>query len=141
MISAEDLIEEKTVLCGSSALAFAGLIMFNTTHYVIQTCEAVLHDSVFYFITLKYNPEIDYDYCVSKSPSNPMLLIPSKERALIECMKHIDWIDEGLLIEGLKNYLEQFWDEKLLLDAADHFKLPRKDLEYWLEEARNDYDE
>ena len=55
MISAEDLIEEKTLLCGSSALSFAGLIMFNTTHYTLQTSEELLHNSELYFITLKYN--------------------------------------------------------------------------------------
>ena len=141
MISAEDLIEEKTVLCGSSALSFAGLIMFNTTHYTLQTSEELLHNSELYFITLKYNQTIDYGYKVAPSKSNPMLLLPTKERALVECIKHLDWVDEGLLIEGLKNYIMQFWDEKELYEVAGHFGLDRGTLEYWLEEARNDDDD
>lgn len=141
MISAEDLIEEKTVLCGSSALSFSGLIMFNTTHYVLQTSEKLLDNSELYFITLKYNRAIDYVYRVVPSKSNPMLLLPTKERALVECIKHLDWVDEGLLIEGLKNYIMQFWDEKELYEVTDHFGLDHETLEYWLEEARNDYDD
>lgn len=64
-----------------------------------------------------------------------------KERAVVECIKHLDWIDEGLLIEGIQNYIRNFWNEKLLYEAAAHFKLPEDELEYWLEEARNEYDD
>ena len=70
-----------------------------------------------------------------------MLLLPSKERAVVECIKHLDWIDEGLLIEGIQNYISNFWDKKLLYEAAAHFNLPEDELEYWLEEARNEYDD
>ncbi len=141
MISAEDLIEEKTVLCGSSALSFAGLVMFNTTHYIIQTRIDLLNNSVLYFFTLKFNPKIDYEYRVVPSKSNPMLLLPTKERALVENIQHLEWVDEGLLVEGLKNYIAQFWNEEEIYKVADHFGLDHSTLEYWLEEARNDYDD
>lgn len=138
MISASEVIEEESVLCGSSALVFSGLIIFSNKFCALQTDKEELDRSNFYFITFHYNPCIDYDYRVQPSKSNSMLLKPTKERALVECILHLDWIDEGLLIEGIKNYIEQFWDEKELYTVADYFGLDHDTLEYWLNEARND---
>ena len=141
MISYDFAIDKQTVCCSSSALARNGLIMFDTIHLDLQTGKIELDKTNYAYFSLFYNPNVDYEYCVVKSPSNPLLLLPSKERALVECIKHLDWIDEGLLIEGLRNYLDNFWDKKLLYEAAEHFELPMEELQYWLNEARNEYDD
>ncbi len=129
------------VLTGACMLARNGMVYASVTHLDLQT--DIKEMDLFYagISSFFYNPDIDYEYCVSKSVSNPLLLLPSKERAVVECIKHLDWIDEGLLIEGIQNYISNFWDKKLLYEAAAHFNLPEDELEYWLEEARNEYDD
>lgn len=141
MISYDFAIAKSAVCCSSTALARNGLIMFDAIHLDLQTGKAELDKTNYVYFSLFYNPNIDYEYCITKSPSNPLLLLPSKERALVECIKHLDWIDEGLLIEGLRNYLDNFWNEKLLFEVAKHFNLPAEELEYWLNEARNECDD
>lgn len=128
------------VITGACSLARCGLIMLSTTHLDLQTTIKDLdhfHTNVF---TYYYNPHIDYEYEVTPSPTNYYLLKPSKERALVECILHLDWIDEGLLIEGLQTYIDQFYDENKLMQVAEHFHLDKNTLEYWINEAREDYE-
>lgn len=141
MISYDFAVTKQAVCCSSTALARNGLVMFDIIHLDLQTRKSELDKTNYSYFSLFYNSDIDYEYCVSKSVSNPLLLLPSKERAVVECIKHLDWIDEGLLIEGIQNYIRNFWNKKLLYEAAAHFKLPEDELEYWLEEARNEYDD
>lgn len=126
------------VLTGTSALERAGLVLANLNNLDLQTAYSDADHLKTVAGTYYYNPCIDYNYCLQPSESNPLLLKPTKERALVECILHLDWIDEGLLIEGLQTYINQFWNEKKLYEAADHFGLDYATLEYWLEEARND---
>ena len=141
MISYDFALTKQAVCCGSTALARNGLVMFDVIHLNLQTKKSELDITSYAYFSLFYNPDIDYEYCVSKSAKNPLLLLPSKERAIVECIKHLDWIDEGLLIEGIQNYINNFWNEKLLYEAASHFSLPEEELKYWLEEARNESDD
>lgn len=134
----DKFIEFDTVECGSTALARSGLIMFNLMHLNIMTSRCTLDHLNAGFATLHYNSSIDFDYEVTAEPENPRLRRPSKERALVECILHLDWIDEGLLIEGLKSYLDYFWNEEKLREVADHFGLAQETLDYWLQEARED---
>lgn len=128
------------VLTGVCMLARNGMVYANVTHLDLQTSIEEMHLFRTGISSFFFNPDIDYGYCVSESASNPLLLLPSKERAIVECIKHLDWVDEGLLIEGIQNYISDFWNEKLLYEAASHFNLPEEELEYWLEEARNESD-
>ena len=132
------LFKNKYVLASSCALARCGLIILNGVHLDLQTKIAELdgfHTNIF---TYHYNPNIDYCYEVKPSKTNPLLLQPSKERAIVECILHLDWIDEGLLIEGLKTYLDQFYNELKLQKVAKHFNLHESKLKYWINEAIND---
>jgi len=129
------------VITGACAFARNGLIYASVTHLDLQTDIKEMDGFCTQVSGFHYNPEIDYEYCVTESPTNPLLLLPTKERAIVECIRHLDWIDEGFLIEGLKDYINYFWDSRLLLQAAQHFSLSYDELEYWLEEARNDFDE
>lgn len=129
-------VKEKSVLCGFTALSRNGLIIFNADHLCLQT--SIDNDLDCDIFTYYYNSNIDYCYEVKPSKTNPLLLQPSKERAIVECILHLDWIDEGLLIEGLKTYLDQFYNEPKLQKVAKHFNLHESELKYWINEAIND---
>lgn len=126
------------IITGSCAFARNGLIYANAEHLVLQTKIKSLDGLQTIPCTWCYNSDIDWDYKVTPSSTNPNLLLPSKERALIECIKHLDWIDEGFLIEALKDYIDYYYDETALRDAANHFNVTWDTVEYWLTEAKED---
>lgn len=140
LISYDFAVDKVVVCCSSTALARNGLVMFDVIHLDLQTKEKELDKMSFGCFKMFYNSTIDFKYCLTESPSNKLILLPSKERAIVECIKHLDWIDEGLLIEGIKNYIAYFWNEKLLYETAKHFDVPRETIDYWIEEAKNDYE-
>ena len=134
----DDLIKQISVICNCCALARAGLILFSKVHL------DVFNDSKFLskrtdtgIITYYFNPDIDYEYELTPSETNPLLLLPSKERAIVECIKWIDYVDEGVLIEALKDYLDMFWNDRIY-EVGEHFGVSRETLDYWFKEARED---
>lgn len=129
---------KKAVITGVCALARNGLVYANATHLDLQTDELRLDKLHTVPCNFFYNANIDWNYDLSKSESNPLLLLPSKERAIIECIQHISWCDEGILIEALKTYLMWFRDDKKLYACADHFAVPRDTVDYWINEALTD---
>ena len=128
----------KYVLCGPCALARAGLVTYSKELLFLQTKYKELDGVCTIYITYWFYSRIDYDYCVSPSAGNPLILQPSKERAVIEYLKNEKWCDEGILIEALKTYLMWFWDDKKLYECADHFGVARDTVDYWLNEALTD---
>ena len=77
-----------------------------------------------------YNSNIDYVYELSPGQVNPLLLQPSKERAIVENIAHLDWIDEGILIEAMQSYLLWFRNDEKLYKCADHFNVSRETIDY-----------
>ena len=128
---------EMYVICNVCALARNGLVFANSSHLDLFTKYKNLNGLQTLAFSYYYNDNIDYKYDVTPSQSNELLLKPTKERALVENIIFIDNVDEGFLIEALKNYQEQFWNDRIY-EVADHFGLARETLDYWLEEARND---
>lgn len=131
---------ERSVCSGFTSLSRCGLIVFNDTHVCLQCNSRQLDNKSFCYFTFQHNKNIDYEYEVIPSPTNPLLLQPSKERALVENILHLDWIDEGLLIEALQTYLDQFYDEEKLYRVAAYFGLDKDTLNYWIKEAKEDYE-
>ena len=119
---------EKSVLTGACALARAGL----------QTSIKSLDGLRTLPCNFYYNSNIDYVYELSPGQVNPLLLQPSKERAIVENIAHLDWIDEGILIEALQSYLLWFRNDEKLYKCADHFNVPRETIDYWIREAEED---
>ena len=130
---------KKYVICNACALFRNGLIYFSSKHLDLFTNIANLNEIRTQVVSYYYNPDIDYEYEVTPSETNPLLLRPSKERALVECIKFLDYVDEGLLIEGLKSYLDYFWDDKIY-EVGEHFGVTKETLDYWFQEARDDYE-
>lgn len=129
---------KRAVLTGTCALARDGLVYANSQHLEMQTDEIQLKDLRTVPCNFFYNKDIDWEYELTESPSNHLLLLPSKERALVECIKHPNWCDEGILIEALKSYLMWFRDDEKLYKCADHFGVVRDVIDYWINEALTD---
>ena len=129
------LIHDRDVVTvGDHALANAGL---TTTFYNPIQCSTGIKDfsdigtfPVYYYTMDSWN---DLTY-TKPSKTNPLVHIPSKERALVEAMKY-EYFNEGILIESLITYITTFYNKELLEEVADHFKLSREHLQYWLDEA------
>ena len=133
------IVTSRVVLCGCCALVRNGLINWDAgTHLDMYTEIKSMHRFRMVYATYFYTEKIDYEYCLRQSPTNPLILVPSRERALIEYIRDEYLCDEGILIEALKNYLDQFWDEAALKDAVDHFSVPWNTVQYWLHEAETD---
>lgn len=69
------------------------------------------------------------------------LYLPTAERALVDTIAFLDknYI-EGPLIESLQNYLDKHQDLSKLYSVADHYKVPRDKIDYWINEAREETD-
>lgn len=129
------------VLTGACALTRNGLTTGSLQHLDIQTDIESLDGAQTIPCSFHYNAVIDYVYELTPSRSNSLLLLPSKERALIETLAHLNWCDEGILIEALKSYLLWFRDDKKLYSCAEHFGVSKETVDYWINEALNDEDD
>ena len=138
MYKYDKLIEKESVLCDFCALTRNGLTMQNPDFIVLWTNYAELDGTTTAAIKYLYNPNLDRVNYLTPSPTNANLLLPTKERAIVEYILCERWRDEGTLIEALKTYLWQFKDMDKLYEVADHFKLSREELNYWINEAYND---
>ena len=136
----DKLITEKRVLCEECALARVGLINYNAGHLQLMTNDSSFDKFSMCYITYYYYENIDYEKYVIPSADNPNILVPTKERAIIEYMKNEKWRDEGVLIEALKNYLRWFRNDEKLYKVADHFEVKRDLVDYWINEALTDED-
>lgn len=133
--------DHKYVITGACAFARLGLVHGNPYHLDLQTAFPELDNLNTIIFAYHYNPNIDFSYQLCPSSTNNLLLLPSRERAIVEVLLHLDWCDEGILIEALRSYIDQFWNEEKLFAVADYFGLSREILNYWLEEARNAEDD
>lgn len=133
-----DLIKQTSVVCNQCALARAGLSASGKVHLDVFTDSKNLNQVTDTgVITYYFNPDIDYEYEVTPSETNSLLLLPSKERAIVECIKWLYYVDEGVLIEALKTYLDMFWNDRIY-EVGAHFAVSRETLDYWFNEARED---
>lgn len=134
----DSLIDEKRVLCGACALSRVGLVDYNSGHLELMTNDIEFDNFSLCYITYYYYSKIDYENYVAPLSSNPFILVPTKERAIVEYIKNEKWCDEGILIEALKSYLMWFRNDEELYKVAEHFKVPKETIDYWINEALTD---
>ena len=131
-------VKDISIACGSYALAQNSLLRFSPNILCVFTDSTILEKVTCTGFDYHYfNPDIDYKQELRPSKKNPLLLIPSKKRAIVECIKWLDYVDEGELIEALKEYLDRFWNDRIY-EVGEHFGISKEILDYWFEEARND---
>lgn len=134
----DNLVTEKRVLCGPCALTRAGLTTYSAQLLFLETPYQIIDGVSTVYITYWYYENIDYEFELTQSKSNPLILQPSKERAIVEFIQCEKWCDEGILLEALNSYLLWFRNDERLYECADHFGLARSTLDYWIKEALED---
>lgn len=138
----DEEIKTKAVICGDHALEESGLLYYNPgARLDIFTKYKELDNLYLSVISYHYNPNIDYTNFVKPLKSNNNLLVPSMERAIIECIKFIDTVSEGSLIEVLKDYQLWYKNYDKLYAMAAFYQVSKEDLDYWIYEAENDYED
>lgn len=87
-------------------------------------------------VYLFYLPDIDVDdkhiERVVKTAHGPMR-IPTKERALVDYMRHLDIFELSYFVDGLHNYLEKEGSPDKLLDVARQYGV-RDEMQKWIDE-------
>lgn len=137
-LSYDNLVTEKRVLCGPCALARAGLCTYSTVLLFLETPYKEIDGICAACITYWYYPNIDYEYELTPNIENPLILQPSKERALVEFIMRGKAADEGILIEALQSYLLWFRNDEKLYKCAEHFGVSKETIDYWIQEAEED---
>lgn len=135
---ADRYVTKPSVICGQCALARNSLTTQNTVHLDLFTILPEIDGVGASIVTYIYRNPIDYDNYVAPMDTNENLLLPTKERAIVEYILVERWCDEGTLIEALKTYLEWEENREKLYEVADFYGLPRETLDYWIHEAETD---
>ena len=126
------------VICGNCALSRNGLTTTSPVHLDLFT-DIEEHDNLnVTIITYHYNPNIDWKYQLTAQDINPLLKLPSPERAIIEYILFIDKLEEGNLIEAIDTYMMRNKDLTSLYETANYFNLPKSTLDYWIKETIED---
>lgn len=136
-----NVLDSYAVVVGEHALACNGL---TTALYSVKQLSTLTVgiDGINNYICMWYfSPWAErYDH-TRPSPKHEKILIPTRERALWEYMMLHEKFDEGILIEGLSDYLRLTDNaEGKLLEEARYWGCGEEDVEYWVNEAYNDYE-
>ena len=131
-------IDKRCTLCGVCALAYNGLITYSVDHYDFMTAHKEIDGANLLYLSYYYSDTIDDTNFTRVDSNDPFILVPTKERAIVEYIKNEKWCDEGILIEALKSYLMWFRNDEELYKVAEHFKVPKETIDYWINEALTD---
>lgn len=133
-----------TYVCvGQCALWRAGLTTAIIDSLQVGTLFPEINGTGMWKCRYYLSPWAHMHFATRPSKACDSILEPTQERALIETMYLHENFDEGVLIESCKDYLYHHDDLSALYDlAAEHFPSNHREiLDYWLNEARNDYDD
>ena len=131
-------VTTKRVLCGGCALNIVGLVNWNSEYLILTTDDENFDNFSLFYMEYWYYANIDYSFCVKPSEDNPLILIPTKERAIVDYLRNEKHCDEGILIEALKTYLLWFKNLDELYRVCEHFDVSRDLIDYWIYEAEHD---
>lgn len=129
------------VIIGEHALACNGLTTALCSTKQLSTLTVGI-DGINNFICIWYfSPWANHYDHTRPSPKHEKILIPTRERALWEYMMLHEKFDEGILIEGLSDYLRLTENaEDKLLEEARYCGCGEEDVKYWINESINDYE-
>lgn len=131
--------DNQYVMVGISALCYSGLSTANC--YVpdlLTTIEGIDGVLIAGMVNYYYIGDIDYTAYVTPLKEVTNILIPTYERAIVECIKHdLRFADEGYFVEAVDRYLSFFYNRPLLEEVANHFGVPMEKVDYWLKESED----
>lgn len=132
-------LDHSIVLSGECALQRCGLTTYLSDGIQAWTLFTEISGIQNAIVSWYFNPFAANDMDTNPSQSHPNILIPTKERALVEYVMFHEYFDEGILIEGLKSYIyEKNGDTSRLYEEAEKFHLKEETLSYWIKEALED---
>lgn len=133
-------IKTPHIICGQCAIARNGLTTQNYIHLDVYTTFRELDKLSLAVLTFHYKEKIDKEHYLRPMITNPNLLLPIPERAIVEYILDEELCDEGTLIEALKTYLgiPHRCSLELLYEVADFFGLQKDTLDDWILEAETD---
>lgn len=136
-------VSERYICCCSTAFSRCGLTSWRANLIQAWTIYPEINRVRSWYTQFFFNP-LMYDHFgedCKPSPFSKNILEPTQERTIVEGVFYREYMDEGILIEGLQNYIESHKDDcSLLYDLAPKYRLKEKDLTYWLNEAREESD-
>ena len=129
---------KKHVLVGVSAFAHVGLTTCLSSVLQCSTLYTGIEGIHCPVVEWYFNPFADKNFeDTTPSPKSPNILIPTKERAIVEYMLLHEKFDEGILIEGLKDYdYLNNGDWSKVYALAPKYLLKSYYVDYWIKEAR-----
>ena len=137
----DKLFNESMIVCGECALQRCGLTSHLTNQIQAFTNDPTIHNCENMYIKYYYTPIVDFSDCVL-SVENSLIYEPKKERALLEYIKNIDYFNEGILIEGLKDYIRYTTDYRdRLYEFSCKYEVSEDTINYWINEALEDEDD
>lgn len=135
------LDKNKYVMTGISSMCYNGMSLDNIYMPELLTTNPTAKEGMIVagIVEYCYTEELDTENYVTPLDGIENILIPSFERSIVENIKlDLKYIDEGYFLEKLERYLTgNFYNLKLLYEVADHFKVPRSKIDYWIEECRD----
>lgn len=138
----DSLIQSASVLAGACALYRTGLIYYSPHNLTIYTEKEWLDGVQISTMGFIYTPKIDYRKYTFNRAENPFIIIPEKERAIAEYIRHDRHCDEGYLIEALQSYLALVEQGKGSIDklvtVGKEFGVQEETMRYWVKEAEED---
>ncbi len=128
---------------GACSLQRQGLVSWFLGYLFQTTPSCVYHQREVLNSTLWYLPEIDADpEFIDKviKTNYGLMRVPTKERALVDYMRHLDIFELSYFEEGLHEYLWRFGPDELL-KVAEHYGV-REEMQKWVDQDAeySDYD-
>lgn len=134
-----DMCDSPRVLIGDQAVWRNGLTTAVLETLQLSTLKTGITGNMCSVVNWYFNPWAKNYMHTRPSGTHPNILIPSKERALVEFIIFHDYFNEGILIEALQSYIYEKGDDlDELYKVASDFKIKKSLVDYWLQEARED---
>lgn len=134
------LDKKRYVMTGISSMCYNGISTDDIyMPELITECKDIdgimISDIVSYYWVEKF----DYDNYVTPLDGFENIKVPSKERSIIENIKHdFRFVDLGYFLESLERYYSgRSYNRKLLQEVANHFEVDMSVVDYWLKECEN----
>lgn len=130
------------ILVGTSAFAHVGLTTALSSVLQCSTLTTGIDGIHCPIVMWYFNPFAESFYEDTRpSHVNPLIKIPTQERAIIEFILLMEKLEEGIFIEGMKDYAYYHnYDYSKLYELAPKYAIQRELLDYWIKEAEEDYE-
>lgn len=128
----------KLVMCGTSAMCYNGMSIAGVYQPDILVENEELDGlRLAGHVNYYYVKDIDCTNYLTQLKEVQNILIPSRERAIVECIKYnLRFTNETYFCDSFERYLNgNLYNEKMLKEVANHFKVPYSDIEYWISES------